>query len=473
MSGPHPDQVATDPEAIETLASVIELVSRINREKTLSGAAEQAVSSIGRWFGSAQIGIAWQPRPGHPCRWIAQPMSAPGNEKTFSALGLAAAEEILTRGRITDSAAASHREQAALLAVKQYAHALNAKRVFGVSLGTAFQTASSARTSADYSGAIVISLDRMISENEAERFRQRLDVLAEPFMTALVAAAERELSPLGRVQKAWRQRSAGRKLSYAAIGLMIGCAVLSIPMPYHAEVDCELQPIVRRFVAVPVDAPLQSVHVRPGDEVEKGQLLAEMDPREIEMELAGKQAELRRSQQEQKGLLAQHKTAESQLTGLQVERLQAEADRLRFRRGQLKLRSPVSGIVVTGDWTRSEGTPLERGETLFEIAPLGTFRIEIAVDEADVLLVRPGMELLFRLDAMPSQLVRAKVECVHPRAEIKDNNNVFIADATVVDSDGWLRPGMRGYGYIKTDRHPIAWNLFHKAYDRLITMVGG
>ena len=129
-------------------------------------------------------------------------------------------------------------------------------------------------------------------------------------------------------------------------------------------------------------------------------------------------------------------------------------------------------MIVTGDWKRSEGTLLDLGEMLFEIAPSGEFSVEVSVAESDILLVRPGMSLRFRLDSIPNRLFEATLQRIHPRSEIRDDANVFLAEARLVDTDGVLRPGMRGHGNVETDRHAIGWNLFHKAYHRLLLLIG-
>ena len=75
-------------------------------------------------------------------------------------------------------------------------------------------------------------------------------------------------------------------------------------------------------------------------------MLAEIDPRELEYELSGINAELQRALQEKKGLMAERNVAGSQIAGLESQRLQSEADLLLHRRENLEIRSPISGVVV-------------------------------------------------------------------------------------------------------------------------------
>ncbi len=54
---------------------------------------------------------------------------------------------------------------------------------------------------------------------------------------------------------------------------------------------------------------------------------------------------------------------EQQKISLKIQSLQAQLNRL-------ELRAPIAGVVLQGEWYRSEGAPVARGDTLFEIAPL-------------------------------------------------------------------------------------------------------
>ena len=245
-----------------------------------------------------------------------------------------------------------------------------------------------------------------------------------------------------------------------------------LPIKYKVPAELELQPIEQRFVAAPFNGALQSAHVRPGDTVKTGDLLANIDPRELEFELAGIRAELNRAVQERKGKLADHDSAGSQIAALETERLRLKSELLQFRRGNLAIRSPVDGVVVTGDLKRSEGMPLNRGETLFEIAPLGKMVVELAIEEDDFAHVRPGMSASFYVHALPGRKWRGTIERIHQRAELRRETNVFVAEIEITDPENILRPGMNGHATIVSDRHTLAWNLFHKPYYALRRAVG-
>jgi multidrug efflux pump subunit AcrA (membrane-fusion protein) len=112
------------------------------------------------------------------------------------------------------------------------------------------------------------------------------------------------------------------------------------------------------------------------------------------------------------------------------------------------------------------------GKTLFEIAPLNIMVVELAVPEADVRHVTIGMEIDLQLEAMPERTIHAVIRSIHPRAELREGENVFIAEADVANDDLTMLPGMRGTARIHADRHTIGWNLFHKPTAWLLGWLG-
>ena len=126
---------------------------------------------------------------------------------------------------------------------------------------------------------------------------------------------------------------------------------------------------------------------------------------------------------------------------------------------------PVDPTKNGGDLERAEGAPLTVGQTLFEIAPLNRMVVEVAIPDDEVAHVDTQQTIDMRLDAYPDQVWQAAVEEVHPRSEIRDDQNVFIAEAELDNAEGRLRPGMKGRAKVETQRRPIGWILFHKPWE--------
>ena len=228
--------------------------------------------------------------------------------------------------------------------------------------------------------------------------------------SALHVVARAQKGPLHRaiheVRRLSREKR-GRTI-FAAISLL--ALILCIPVHYHAKCDCTVEPIKRRYVAAPFAGPLEKSLVEPGDIVEEGQLLARMDGREVRMELSGTRADLHRATKERAGHLATHESGKSEVARYDVDRLQMRTELLEHRQQNVDIRSPIAGVVVSGDLEDAEGMPLEVGQTLFEIAPLDEMVVEVGIAEDDFAYIRPGMPVTIRLDAFPLRRFKASIE---------------------------------------------------------------
>ena len=330
--------------------------------------------------------------------------------------------------------------------------------------------------SGDAMGCILVTLP--ISTNAAEttdRIRE-----AERFLRAGAGALAGCLGVLQKVADSrWLSLIRGGRgiLTTSRLqlaGWLTGAIVmvLMLPMIYRIRCELELQPVERRYVATPFDGPLEQCLVEPGDVVSKDQLLAQMDGREIRWELAEVQANLNKATKERNTQLSKKEFGNAAISGHEMQRLEQRAALLQHRNASLEIRSPADGVVVSGDHREAEGVPLEMGKTLFEIAPLDAMVVELCIPEEDVRHVQVGMSVDIQLEAAPEDSLTAVIRSVHPRAEIRDGKNIFIAEADIPNHNSLLRPGMRGSAHVNTRRHALGWNLFHKPTAWLLGWLG-
>jgi multidrug resistance efflux pump len=254
--------------------------------------------------------------------------------------------------------------------------------------------------------------------------------------------------------------------------LILIAAILAIPMSYRVACDSELQPVTRRFVAAPFDGTLKTAHVEPGNVVLRNELLPTMDDREISIELRSIDADYHRAKKERDTHLAERDIAAAQLSGFDMDRLNQRKELLLHRTQNLEIRSPFDGLVLAGDLRKSEGVPLETGKTMFEIAPLEQMLVEIAIPESDIRHVGIGQTVELRLDAFPNREITGTLRRVHPRSEIRDDQHVFIGEIELANTNAQMLPGMQGQSKIVTERHALAWILFHKPYESFLMWMG-
>ena len=251
------------------------------------------------------------------------------------------------------------------------------------------------------------------------------------------------------------------------IGAALVAGLLCVPTPYRVWCNCSVQPVQRRFVAAPYDGVLAQSLVRGGDQVTAQQVVARLDGRVLRGELAGVQAEFDVSRKQRDLALATGDVAQSQIAKSEMQRHQAKIRILQQRLENLDVRSPIDGIVVSGDLENSVGAPLELGQTLFEIAPLEAMVAEVGVPESEADYVKPGMQVQLKFDSFPFQTFSAKIQRIHPRAEVVNDDSVFVAEVVLQNAQGRLRPGMNGDAKVSAGWFPLGWNLFHRPWESI------
>jgi len=290
--------------------------------------------------------------------------------------------------------------------------------------------------------------------------------------TCLELLQRAEPTTLSRAWTTARELARGQHRRTLIAALVVTLTVLALPLPYQIKCDGVVQPVQRRFVSVPYDGKLEEALVRPGDLVRKGQVVARMDGREIRWELAGLRADYNRATKQHDVGLATHDTATAQMAALEMEQLALKIRLLEERAENLEVKSPIDGIVISGDPQRTEGARMTMGQTILEVAPLDKMVVELDIRDQDIPHAQVGQTVRVRLDGVPWTTYHGTLQAIQPRAELRNGKNIFVGEVPIDNPDGVLRPGSSGRARIRADRHLLAWNLFHGAWERITFRLG-
>jgi len=294
--------------------------------------------------------------------------------------------------------------------------------------------------------------------------------LGEPLGAALSSVQRAEGSRLQRFGRAVLARQHAMKRWIAAALVMAVAGVMMIPLPYKVACRSVIEPVERRFCVAPHDGLLESTLTEPGEVIQRGQLLARMDGREVRWELAGITADIERAGKKRDTYMANHATPDALLAELEMKRLDSRSKLLGYREGNLDITSPIEGIVLSGSLDRREHYPVTKGQVLYEIAPLDSLRVELGVPADDVTRVRPGMEVDLTFDGLGGEVFEGLLSKIRPRSEVRDEENVFIAEVVIDNANQRLRPGMMGRAKIVSERHTAGWILFHRPWEKAQTI---
>ena len=453
---PESDNEAEDSLPRDTavqLAALTELICRVCTCKGLESGAQRLVDEVAEHFDCHEVLVGFRRTDGGPCKLIAIAGTSgfdPGGASSEAVESVF--EECIARGKAGVWPTNDPRERHALLAHRQFARSL--------SYAEAHILSSLLQIDGETHGSLVVVNP---NDRDPEPVKRFLSAAEEP-----VAGA---LQLLTRAEGNWFTRMVartGERLRETKSGMLLLIGTLTVaallcPLRYRVHCDCELQPATRRYIAAPFEGRLEKSFVQPGDHVQTGDMLARIDGRDVNWELSGKRAELHSVATERDGHVAAHESGLAEIANREIEKLTMDIQQLEDQAANLDIRSPFDGLVVTGDLSKSEGIPLEKGQMLFEIAPLADLIVEVAVPESDVRFVEAEMPTKILLDAFPMSSERGEIERIHPRAELREHQNVFIAEISIPNPEGKLRPGMRGSAKVATAVRPLGWILFHKA----------
>lgn len=246
----------------------------------------------------------------------------------------------------------------------------------------------------------------------------------------------------------------------------------------------ELQPSRYVDVGAQVSGQLEKLHVRVGDQVAAGDLVAEIDAtvqlsrvaasranlealeaqlpaRESSVKLA--QARLARqtdmlarkatSEDDYDDAVDQLATARSSLVQLRSQIAQARAglgsDEATL--GYSRIFAPMSGTVVSID--KQEGQTLNASQTaptLLRIADLSTMTVQAQVSEADVGKLHPGMDVYFTTLGGGERRWSGKLRQILPMPVIENNVVLYTALFDTGNADGALLMNMTAQVFFVT-----------------------
>ncbi len=446
----------SEPWEAETLAAIIDLVSRVERSSTETAAMEVICSDVARHVQCSYVAIATARGERLGAIRISGGAAIDRRSHIHHDFRQALQEALLRNcpGRWP----ATEETNQLLLAHRQLAASLQCEALVSHPMVT---------VDGQVVGAwLLAGPKRLVHSPKVERLMHA----ASPRLASGMEVVRRAEQPLWlRALRRLPELIAHRRVAMFLVAAIIVAGVLAIPVPYRIRCHCGLNPIERRFAVAPFDGLIARGWVRPGDKVEADQLLAEMDGQSIALELAGVEAEHLKAQRRRSIELAEHNIPELQLATLEVERLAAEQALLEFRKSNLAIRSPISGVVLSGSLERAEAAAVQRGQVLFEIGSSEKW-IELEVPTEEISHVRTGQSVTVWIEGMENRPLQQKIVRIHPRSELRHGRHVFVVElSSELPEDLPVRPGMRGSARIDGDRHPLGWNLFHRTYELLVS----
>lgn len=234
---------------------------------------------------------------------------------------------------------------------------------------------------------------------------------------------------------------------------------------YRVTADSAIEGEIKRVIAAPFDGYVKEAPTRAGDVVREGQVICLLDDRDLKLERFRWVTERGQLLQQYQEAMAHHERASVQMTKAKIDQAQAQMDLLDEQLARTRMTAPFDAVVMSGDLSQSLGSPVERGQVLFEVAPLEQYRVIVNVDERDIADIRVGQKSEMLFPSIPGETFPFVVQKITPVTTAKEGRNYFRVEGRIETVTDQLRPGMEGVGKITVDRRRLIWVWTHEALD--------
>ncbi|GAB5402444.1 MAG: HlyD family efflux transporter periplasmic adaptor subunit [Aureliella sp.] len=345
-------------------------------------------------------------------------------------------------------------------------------------------------------GALIV--EQIESQVPADQLRSRCDLVYEHTARALNNSMEHTdlfLMPLWRLlgRAMWLFKGSAfpktmAVLTLIAVGLL---AMFLIKIDHDLEANGSLQPTVQRQVFAHIDGHVQNVLVEHGQKVEKGQVLVQLENRDLEIELAQLTGQLQETQQQiQAFRLLANKMGNDpveasrlifQMREYEVREsaLKAQLQLLNEKEKRLQITSPIDGVVVTWDVKKTlRARPVVTGQVLVTVADTTKdFELELFMPEKRMMYLDKAfaesggkpLEVDFILATDPSLDYQGTLEktAVHERAELDPTDGAVVKLRVNPNSMEGIsrRPGAKVIADVTCGRRSAAFVWFHEVVE--------
>ena len=275
---------------------------------------------------------------------------------------------------------------------------------------------------------------------------------------------------LAFVRREWGKLLGAYQGVRKVLALLVTAALLFLAFAqgdFLLAANAGLEGGVRRVIAAPFDGFVASSALRAGHVVKSGDVLATLDDRDLRLEAARWESQQTQFSKQASEAQAQHNLAQLQISLAQTRQADAQRDLSEAMLERSYIRAPFDGVIIAGDLSQNLGGSVKKGQSLFEIAPLDSYRVILNVDESDIPYVKAGQKGELMLAALVGERLPFTVTLVTPVAQAKSGKNTFRVEAKLDATTPRLRPGMEGVAKVKAGQVRLVWYWTHRFFDWL------
>jgi RND family efflux transporter MFP subunit len=258
---------------------------------------------------------------------------------------------------------------------------------------------------------------------------------------------------------------------YAERAALVAVILAVVPWPLRVGTDATVVPAQRRIVSSIPGGIVERVFVREGQQVQPGQLLAQLDVSDDRVKLARAEASLAQAQRGQADAEFHNDPSAAAGAKIQAEIHEAEVSFEQQRLNEAQLRAPIQGVIVTPKVEQKAGTMLQPGEQFCEIVDQSRMAAEMSVLETDLPLLRPGNDVALKLNAYPSFTFTGTIDQIGAQTKSDNGDQYFLVRAIFANTGGRARDGMvgrarvlAGGGWFHSGWYPVGYAILRAPF---------
>ena len=253
----------------------------------------------------------------------------------------------------------------------------------------------------------------------------------------------------------------------AVVSVALLAILFGVHLDYRVTAHTIIEGEVQRSAVAPFDGYVELSAARAGDIVHRGQLLCQLDDRDLRLERDKWANEREQHARELRQALASQDLANVEVIEAQLKQSEAHLGLAEEQISKAHVTAPFDGVIISGDLTQLIGSPVERGKKLFEIAPLQAYRVILEVDERDIRQIALNQKGTLLVTSLAERAIPFRISTITPVSTAKEGRNYFRVEARLQSAPVTLRPNMEGVGKIVVGHRQLAWVLTHSAIDWL------
>lgn len=311
--------------------------------------------------------------------------------------------------------------------------------------------------------------------------------------------------PLRGLAERWRRwRGPSRSRRWRSLAVVCGVALAAtvlilFPARLRVEAAGTLQPAVIHHAFAPRDGYVAEIWVEHAQAVLPRDELLRLESPELELEVKRTEGAIESTEKELRAAEAARRRGVSSSSGVRdetasfavnEERLRAilasqqeQLVLLRGEQGNLLLRSPIAGTVLTWQVRQTLlGRPVPRGQRLLRIAAQDSpWKLVLELPDRDagrVLRARerlgPNLKVDYALATAPGRRLRGELVDMAKITEVSENGTPFVEVTVAIEGTELLVPraGAQVRAAIDCGHYPLGYVWFYRVWDGLRSVLG-